>query len=158
MSTTTTPTDFWSDQFKLMADGYNQTFKTGLKFQQDAAKFWTDMARKTTDEVRTNWERMADELAPFGKKNFERFQTMFNEQADKSLDMLNKMGDMKDNATFSDMTNQVTDMMRSSLETMRNSTQAVAKANTEMFNSFADVMKKNGAMADDKGKRVPAGK
>ncbi|MCA9242662.1 MAG: hypothetical protein KDA32_01810 [Phycisphaerales bacterium] len=155
---TATATDFWTDQFKMMTDNYNQTFKAGLKFQQDAAKFWTDMARKSGDEMRANWERAADEFMPFGKQNYERFQNMFNEQADKSLEMFRSMGEMKDNATFADMANKVTDVMRSSLETMRSSTEAVAKANTEMFNSFAEVMKKNGVKCCDTKAKAPAGK
>jgi hypothetical protein len=138
----TTNRDFVTDLFKQAADSFARTMQAGVKFQEETAQFWTDLAGKNLEEARTQWEKFSLDMTPFTRKNLDQFHKLFEEQTSRTLDMLRRSCDVNATQNAADMTDRMAGLWRDSLETIKRSTDAVAKANTELFESCSEMMRK----------------
>ena len=134
---TTEGTDFMTQMFTQAANTFNETMQTGLKFQEQSAKFWTGTLAKNADQVRTQFEKVADEAIPAAKKNLEQFHRMFENQAQKSLDVLRETFDGARGWADKGLQDQTMTLWRTSFDAMRSSVDVVAKANAEMFEKWS---------------------
>lgn len=134
---TTESTDFMARMFTQAADTFNETMQTGLKFQEQAAKFWTGTLTKNADQVRTQFEKVSEEAIPTAKKNLEQFHQTFEDQAKKSMDVLRRTFDNASGWADNGLQEQTTNLWRTSFDSMRSSVDVVAKANAEMFESWS---------------------
>lgn len=150
------------DTFKQISDTFARTMEIGTKFHEDNARFWTETIGRNLDAFRTQWQKLNDELLPFTRRNVERFHKLFDEQAQRSLELLRRSLEAASPAgDASQVYERVNDAWRSSFETLRESADAVAKANAEMFQGWTDAVRRlyNGAAAEaDASKRRPAPK
>lgn len=157
----TTATEFMNDSAKQVSDVFARTMQSGARLHEEAAKFWAETSRKQLDDQRAQFEKMVDEAAPFSRKNAERFQKFFDEQADRSLDMLRKSFDSARATNPTQACESLMNLWRSSFETMRESADAMAKFNSDIFASWNDMLRKNGCMntpAPEAAMKRPAGK
>lgn len=139
---TTNATDFVSDGVKTAADSFAKTMQSGIKFQEEAATFLTKTLGRTSDEFRSQWDKMTEDAFPFNKKNVERFQKLFDEQSSRSLDLLRKTFDVSAPTNPTDVYEKTFSLWRSSLDTMRQSAESMAKLNAEMFENWNCTMRK----------------
>lgn len=130
--------DILSDMFQQACDSFNKTMKTGAKFQQDVARFWTDAAGKNVEEMRDQFENVAQEAFPFNKKNLERFQRLFDEQTQQTLEMLRQTFDSGRPTDIQEMFQRTSELWRTSFDTIRASADAMAKTSTEMFEGCSE--------------------
>lgn len=155
--TTTTGRDFMTDMFKQATDSFSRTMQAGVKFQEDSARFWTDLTSKNLDEMRNQWEKLSLDATPFAKKNLEQFHKLFEEQTSKTLDLLRKTCEVGGVQNPSDVYERLTLMWRDSLDTIRQTTDAFAKVNGELFENCSEMIRKaSGAQANGKPTPKPA--
>lgn len=133
--------DFMNDTFKQATQNFARTLEVGIKFQEDAARFWTDAFGKNAEELRTQWEKLAADVAPFSKKNMERFHKLFEEQSARSLELLKKSLEANRASTPTDALDNLLGLWRNSFDTIRESADAVAKANADLFESWTHMAK-----------------
>lgn len=134
---TTETTDFMTRMLTQAADTFNETMQTGVKFQEQAAKFWTDTLAKNADQVRTRFEKVAEEAIPTANKKLEQFHRTFEDQAKKSMDVLRQTFDGASGWADNGLQEQTTNLWRTSFDAMRSSVDVVAKANAEMFEKWS---------------------
>lgn len=133
--------DVAAEMFEQVTDNFTRTVELGTKVQQQAAKFWSEMLERNIDESRTRFEKISDETAPFNKSNFERFQRMFDQQAGKSMDMLRHAFETGRVTNPAEFCQKMTEMWRSSFDTLRESAETFARTNNEMLESWSKLMK-----------------
>lgn len=134
---TSETTNFMTEMFTQAAETFNETMQTGLKFQEQAAKFWTGTFTKNADQFRTQFEKVADETIPAAKKNLEQFHRTFEDQAQKSMDVLRQTFDDARGWADKGLQDQTMKLWRTSFEAMRSSVDVVAKANAEMMEKWS---------------------
>jgi hypothetical protein len=140
--TATDTKEFMADVFKQATETFNHTLRTGVEFQEQAAKFWKDNFDKGFDQFRTQFEqveRMSKDAIPTSKHNLERFHQIFDEQAKVSIDMLRKSFETGENFNAQDVFDQTMRLWRNSFDTIRNNVDAMAKTNVEMLESFCEM-------------------
>jgi len=147
----TTSRDFMTDMFKQAADSFSRTMQAGVKFQEDSTRFWTDLANKNLDEVRTQWEKLSLDATPFAKKNLDQFHKLFEEQTSKTLELLRKTCEAGSLQSPSEVYERLTLMWRDSLDSIRQTTDAFAKTNGELFENCSEMIRKfSGGQANGK--------
>ncbi|MBW7906180.1 MAG: hypothetical protein LC135_16555 [Phycisphaerae bacterium] len=156
--TTTTPRDFMTDMFKQAADSFARTMQAGVKFQEETAQFWTDLAGKNLDELRSQWDKFSLDATPFTKKNLEQFHKLFEEQTTRTLDLLRKTFDLGGSQNTAEICDRMAAVWRDSLDTIRHSTDAMAKANTEVFENCSEMIRKLSGAANGHGAQKPTAK
>ncbi len=129
--------DPMTEMFQQLSDGFSNTFKTGMKFQQDMARFWTDMAGKNVEEVRENFQRVADQSTPFNKTSVEKFQKMFDEQAEQNMRMLKETFEAaRFNNNPAELYDNVANLWRKSFDNFKASTEMMARSNSDMMDNW----------------------
>jgi signal transduction protein with GAF and PtsI domain len=148
MTTTMDNQVFVNDMFKQATENFNQAMNTGLKFQEESARFWGETFGKNVDQFRSQIDKISNESFPTAKKQLDRFHTMFDEQSKKGVEMFKEAFDSGNKAMNGDAYNQAMKMWRTSFDAMRSSVDNIAQANAEMFESFSS-MTKNACCAMD---------
>lgn len=138
------PNNYMTDMFKGLSDNFADTMKAGLKFHEDTARFWFDMNSKNFEQFRNRFEQITDEFVPFSKRNMDRFHTLFDEQAKKSLDLLKQSYEMGQTGNANELCDRLFNLWKSSFETLRESVDNVAKANSDIFRNMTEVVNTNG--------------
>ncbi len=137
----TTSRDIVTDMFKVMNDGFNATIKSGMKLQEDTTRFWNELIQKNTDAFAGRWEKLADDVVPFGRKNVERFQRAFEEQSTRTMDAIRHAFDVSPNVGMPEINEKMAQAWKSSFESFRTATETFAKANSEMLDTWNDVVR-----------------
>lgn len=156
-TTTTSHTTRSADVFDQLNDSFTKTFETGLKFQEETARFWTRMFEQSMEQGRDQYTRMMDAAAPFTRENTERFQRMFDEQAASSLKMLRNSFDINQTMKPGEAFDRLMQLWRSSFETFRESTESFAKLNSEMLQNWTRMMRQTAADGKPAQAHKPAG-
>lgn len=159
MGNTTMTPDFVTDSFKLFAEGFAKTAQANAKFFDESAKFWTDNAKNGVNTFRSEWEKMADEFTPMGKKNSDRIHKLFDEQVDRNVSFAKKAFETKPTMNPTEAFEQFTGMTRCGFDAARESMDAFVKFGSEMFQTWTDAGRRqvastaNMASATDNAKR-----
>jgi phage-related protein len=149
MATTQTK-DCTTDMFKQATESFNQTMATGVKFQQDTMGFWNDNVSRAFDGFQSGFDKTVEEAIPAVKKNLDKFHQSFDQQANKSMDMLRQTFESTQKLVNPDQSKnvfeQTMNMWRTSFDTMRSNVDMITRTNTEMFQKFSGVV--SGACCD----------
>ncbi len=150
--------DFVSGVFKQAGECFNQTMRTGIEFQEEAAKFWSDAFGRNFDQFRTQFDKVANDAVPAAKENLERFHDLFDGQAQESLDTLRKAFDVGQDFKVPNMVDQTADVWRKSFDVMRSNVDKLTKANVDMFESVCRTAEQCGAANGAKSSAKPQAK
>lgn len=134
---TTQTKDVAGEMFDQVTENFTRTVEMGTKVQQQAARFWSDMLERNIEESRTRFEKISEETAPFSKSNFDRFQRLFDQQANKSMDMLRQAFEGGKVSNPAEYGQKMTELWRTSFETLRESAETFAKTNNEMLENWS---------------------
>ncbi len=74
MAATAAPPNVF-DAMKQVAEDYAKTVQAGMKFYEDTAQIYAEMATKNVDQATAGYAKLATDLADLNKKNFERVET-----------------------------------------------------------------------------------
>lgn len=144
---TTATQNFVGDAFKQMTDGMTQAMQTGLKFQEEALRFWSEVAQNNMESVRSEWEKVQDRMGDFHTKTGDRFRTLAEEQTQRGMDLLRKNTDFSPTTDPAEMFDRMFTTWRSTADAMRDASQAMVEANVETFKHLCEVMPKVDATA-----------
>ena len=133
--------DFVNQTFKQATDSFTKTMQAGIKFQEEAAQFWTQALTRGTDDFRGQWDKVAHDALPFGRKNVERFHKLFEDQSNRTLELFRKSVEFGPAQNVNEVYEKAAATWKSSLDTMRQSAEAFAKANSELFESWNDLFR-----------------
>lgn len=129
-------TDTMTEMFEHMTDTFAKTLKTGLKFQEESARFWTDMYDKNTHQCQTHYDKMVDSTAPLYKKNLDGLMKMFDHQAGKSLELLKESCELSTAASPVQFGERMAQLWRHSFDAFRESADMMARTNQEVFENW----------------------
>jgi polyhydroxyalkanoate synthesis regulator phasin len=158
MATTFAP-DFVTDTYKTMTDSFTETMRTAMKFNEETARFWTDNLTRNADEFRNRSQKLVDELAPFGKTNFERYQKNLDEQMQRTVNFFRDAMQSLQPTRPAETTERFLSMWKDQFETVRESMDTFAKANMDLAKTWTEFFQTAGAnVANATAKAVNQGK
>lgn len=141
MASTRQSTEFATQTFTQWGEILNSAIETGLKFQEESSRFWTNLYNQGAETVRGRWQRVADELMPLNNKNTDRFQKLFHEQADRGMNLLRQAFDVCKVRTPAEWTDRAGEFWRASFDTMKEATEAATQVGAEAWQSWTDAVR-----------------
>lgn len=133
--------EFVADACRQAAETFNRTLQIGVELQEQNVRFWTDLLSEGAAQARARWEKAAADAAPFHRRNVERFQRLVDEQSKQSLSLLRKSIEAGQVRNPADACEKLSSVWREAFDAIRDSADAVAKANAELFQSWSELMK-----------------
>ncbi len=144
-----------TDSFKQAAETFSRTMETGIRFQEETARFWSEFFNKQTEDIRHGVEKFSTETLPFSQKNIERFHKLFDEQATKSVSFLKRAFEQTPATSPTEAYERLMTLWQQSFDTVRESADAMAKANVEMFENYSSMFR-TFTTTNGHGKAAPA--
>ncbi len=135
MTTVATPPNMF-DAMKQVAENYVKTMQVGMKFYEDTAQIYTEMATKNVDQAKAGYVKLATDLADLNKKNLERFQTFFDDQIHRNASLTPYMVDPAGFTNPAEVYERMAALWRNSFESLRDSVITTAKATADAIEGW----------------------
>ena len=121
---------------------FNDAVKAGVKVQEEIGKWWSDALEQAgpADQWQKKSRAIISEAIPAAQKNAEEWLKLVEQNYKRSLGLLKKAWET--DADASTMRAKTQELWESSLELVRDNTQAVAQANIKMLEVWAGLLQK----------------
>lgn len=133
------------DLFEQAMDTYNSAFKTGVKMQEDTAKWWSDLLGEASPMQ--DWQKRAQAMmtdaVPLAQKTAEEALRVIEQNSRTSLDLLRKVFETAQSDSVADAREKIQSLWEASLGTLRSNAQALVQANARAIESWSEFMRKN---------------
>lgn len=137
----TAQTDLMTETMRAATENFTKTLQAGIQFQEQNAQFWSDLVGRSAEDFRAQWDRLARETAPFQQKNLEAFHRVFEEQSQRTLDLLRRSVELSQPRSAGNVYEQFATLWRTLFEALRESADAIARTNARMFESWSELMR-----------------
>lgn len=125
---------------------YEQTVKVGLKMQEEAGKWWTQMFNQATSS--RDWQRritkMADDVIPTTQKGMVDSLKLLEQNSRTGVDLLKKAMEATQTTSLTESQERWIDFWQTSMRSMRSNAQVINELNGRAIDSWIDFMWKNG--------------
>ena len=146
-----------AELFDHAMNSYEKAFRTGLRLQEESGKWWTTLLEQTGPS--RDWQKtmrtMAAELLPEAQKRMEDGLRMVEQNSRASLEVLKffkKAIEVPQTNPVAESQSQLLNFWEASLNSMRDSAQAVAQANTQALESWMELFRAGTQMAAERSR------
>lgn len=146
-----------AELFQHAMESYEQAFRTGLRLQEESGKWWTNLLEQTGTS--RDWQKtmrtMAAEILPEAQKRMEDGLRMVEQNSRACLELLKifkKAAEGPQTNPMADSQNNLLGFWEASLNSMRDSAQAVAQANTQALESWMELFRTGSELAGEKAR------
>jgi len=141
-----------SELFEQAMSSYEQAFRTGLRLQEESSKWVTSVLEQAgpTREWQKAIRTMANEILPEAQKRMEDGLRMVEQNSRASIELLKlfkKNVEVPQTNPLAESQNTLLNFWEASLNSMKDSAQAVAQANTQAMESWMELFRKSTEMA-----------
>jgi hypothetical protein len=132
-----------------------QTLRTAVRLQEDAAKWWTNVLNQTTwpQEWQKQVRTVVSEAIPTAQKNLEDSLRLVDQCSKTGLDLLRKAVDGSGNNAANNAQCQVQELWQSSLGVIQSNLRAVTESQARMMESWGEFVRKGVASTAEAASR-----
>jgi hypothetical protein len=146
-----------AELFEQAMNSYEQAFRTGLRLQEEGSKWWTTMLEQTgpSRDWQKTFRTVASEILPEAQKRMEDGLRMVEHNSRASLEILRlfkKTVELPRNNPIAESQSKLLSFWEASLNSMRDSAQAVAMANTQAVESWMELFRRGTEMAAEQAR------
>ncbi|MGH7192753.1 MAG: hypothetical protein ACREJM_04365 [Candidatus Saccharimonadales bacterium] len=134
----------FSELLEQAMDTFNGTVKAGVKFQEDAARWWTGAwspSTGTLQDLQRRTQAIWSEAMPIAQRNADEYLRLFDASYRTGMGLAKKALDAGRSESVSDAQAKVQQLLDESIGALRNSTKAMAEANMQMMQAWAGVVR-----------------
>jgi hypothetical protein len=134
-----------SEVFDQALKNYEQTLRTGLKLQEEAGQWWTNLLNQAASA--RDWQKRVtaatnDVISP-AQKRMEEYLGLIEQSNRANVDLLKKALEAAQTAAPSECQSKWVDFWQASLNSLQANAQAVTQINSKMMESWISFVKKN---------------
>jgi len=138
MTAAATPPNVF-DAMKQVAENCVKAMQAGMKFYEDTAQIYTEMATKNIDQAKDGYVSLANALSDLNRKNIERFQSYVDEQVRRNASLAPYMVDPAAFTNPAEMYDRMAALWRNSFQGLRDSVTTTAKVITDAAEGWTRV-------------------
>jgi len=146
-----------SELFEQAMTSYEQAFKTGLKLQEESGKWLTSILEQNAPS--REWQKtvrsMATEFLPQAQRRMEDGLRMVEQNSRANLEFLKlfkKSVEVSQSNPLAESQTKLLSFWEASLNSVRDSAQAVAQANSQALDTWMDLFRKGTEMASERAR------
>ena len=141
-----------NELFDQAIKSYEHALRTGVRLQEDAARWWTNLFHQTS--WTQDWPRQVSsamsQAIPTAQKNMEESIRLIDQSSKTSLSFFKRAVDAPRSGNTSDMQTHVQEMWQSSLNVLQSNMQAISESQARLMESWTDFVRKGAASASAK--------
>lgn len=134
-----------ADLFEQAAETCNSAFRTGIRMQEEVARWWTGLLGDSSpiQDLQKRAQSMMTDAMPLVQKTAEEGLWMMDQNYRNSLDLFKKIFDTAQAQSASEAREKFQAFWEASLGTMRTNTQAVVQANARALETWSEFLRRN---------------
>jgi hypothetical protein len=142
-----------SGLFDEAVQTFNEAVKAGVKVQEEIGKWWSDALEQAgpIEDWQKKSKAVLGEAIPAAQKNAEEWLKLVEQNYKRSLGMLKKAWDA-DPGDAAAIRAKTQELWESSLELVKDNTQAIAQANLKMMEVWAGLLRVGAQAGNGKAK------
>jgi len=132
---------------------YEQAVRTGLKWQEEAGKWWTSMLNQT--HFAQDWQKrmssmsgMANEFIPLAQRRMEEVMSLMEKNSRTGAELVKKAVDAAQTPAVAESQAKWVEFWTSSMGAVRSNAEALSLLSTKTIDSWIDFVQKNSDMAE----------
>lgn len=133
-----------AEMFDQAVKGYEQALRTGVRLQEDAARWWTNFFQQSS--YTQDWQRqmssVVSQAIPTAQRNLEESLRLVDQSCKTGLNLLKRAVDAPRNNAASDMQSQVQEIFQSSINVMQSNMQAITESQARVMESWTQFMRR----------------
>jgi BMFP domain-containing protein YqiC len=147
------PQQVMSELVEQAVGCFDAALKTGVKLQEDATKWWSDMLNEagSIQEWQKKLTSCMTDAIPTAQKNAEECLHMIDQNTRSSMDLLKKAFDACQSESIADAQGKMQELWSASLSALRQNAQTIVQTNARVMESWVAFCK-----AGPDGRRAPA--
>jgi len=128
-----------SDLFKQAVESFDATLRTGVRFQEEVAKWWQDSLAKTPigKELQKKAAVVLEEAIPVARQNCQEYHKVIEQNSRNCIELLNKAFEAGPPTSVSEAQEKAKELWQASLDTLRRNTEAALEANAKALERWA---------------------
>ena len=128
--------------------GYEQAIRTGLKLQEEAARWWTNTLNQTASPQDwqkrfTNVTALANGIMPVAQRRMEEVLELLEKNSRTGADLMRKAADAAQTPVIADSQAKWMDFWAASVNAARTNAEAVTEINSRAMDAWIDFIRKN---------------
>jgi hypothetical protein len=141
----TAETKSGTEMFEQATKTYEQLLKSGIKLQQDSAKWWSNaIADVASPDIQRRIKSVTDDLIPQTQKSVDDWVKIAQECTRSCTDLMKKSTAVTQSGSLQEAQTKALGVWEASLNAVCSMTQSVTQANTKALESWMDYVKKTG--------------
>jgi hypothetical protein len=133
-----------TELFDQAMRSYEQALRTGVRLQEDTARWWTNFLHQTS--WTQDWQRQVSSVMshaiPTAQRNMEESLRLIDQSSKTSLNLLKRAVDAPRTTAVSDVQSQVQEIWQSSLNVMQSNMQAITESQARVMESWTEYVRK----------------
>jgi translation initiation factor 2 alpha subunit (eIF-2alpha) len=134
-----------SDVFERALKNYEQTLRTGVKLQEEASQWWTNLLKQSASAP--DWQKKVsaatNEFITPAQKRMEEYLGLLEQNNKTNVDLLKKGLEAAQTAAPAEAQAKWVEFWENSLRSLQSNAQGVTQINSKMMESWLSFVKKN---------------
>lgn len=138
-----------TEMFDQAMKNYEQTLRTGVKLQEDTAKWWTNFFHQATQtqELQRQMSSIVSQSIPTAQRSMEESLKLIDQASKATLNLLKKTMNGSCTSAASDVQSDVQQLWQSSLNVIQSNLQSINESQTKAMESWTELMRKGATSA-----------
>ena len=134
-----------TDLYDQAMKSYEQALKTGVKMQEESAKYFSNLVNQTTSpqDLQKRMKSVTDEFIPQTQKSVEEGVKLIEQTTRTSIELLKKAVAAGQPTSMQDAQAKFLGLWEASLNAMRDTAVSVTHANNKAIESWVSYARKN---------------
>lgn len=132
---------------------YEQAVRTGLKMQEEAGKWWSNMFNQAG--FGDDWQKRMNNVSavtsgfvPLAQKRMEEMMDLMQKNGRTTAELMKKAIDAAQTPAMAESQAKWMDFWTSSIGVLRNNTEAMTQINSKAIDAWIDYIRKNADVAE----------
>ncbi|MDB6064108.1 MAG: hypothetical protein JWR26_316 [Pedosphaera sp.] len=133
-----------TELFDQAIKSYEQALRTGVRFQEDTARWWTNFLNQSslTHEWQKQVNSVVSQAIPTAQRSMEESLRLIDQGSKTGLNLLKRAMDAPRTNVASDVQSQVQELWQSSLNVMQSNMQSITQSQAKVMESWTEFVRK----------------
>lgn len=134
-----------SELFDQAIETFDSALKTGVRIQEEATRWWTDMLREsdTLQELQHRAQTMMMEALPTTQKNVDQYIKLLDKTYHTSIELLNKALQASQSGSLSDAQQRIQEFWEATFAALRTNAQAIVQVNSKTMEAWSEMARRD---------------
>lgn len=134
-----------SELFDQAIETFDSALKTGVRIQEEATRWWTDMLREsdTLQELQHRAQSMMMEALPTTQKNVDQYIKLLDKTYHTSIELLNKALQATQSGSLTDAQQRIQEFWEATFTALRSNAQAIVQVNTRTMEAWSEMARRD---------------